>query len=142
MLQSIECATPRSMQIADWVLDADRVARELGPVFRRLLPAHYYTCTLWSLEDAVNDPPVFFYITSQPLPEPLGQLLLAKLPGVQQALLRQVNALHASHVVLRRARHALHNGRRLGFQNYAVVDNLLDGQRHQVVVLDDGALVG
>ncbi len=78
---------------------------------------------------------------SQTLPQPIPQLSLPKLRKVIHALLTQINALQLRHILRRRFADPLHDNSRVGFQDDAVVDDLVDSEGYQVVVLDYGAFV-
>lgn len=95
---------------------------------------------------------------SQPLSYPLGQLPLSKVPHVHQALFGEVDVLHRGHVLRRWLADTRGDDDGVGLEDDAVVDELIDGERlgglaestgsvqllvayHEVVVLDDGALV-
>lgn len=77
----------------------------------------------------------------QPLSETLRQSSLTKLPGIEQTLLGQVDALDVRHVVRRRTADARGNKDGVGLEDDTVVDDLVDSQGDEVVVLDDSALV-
>jgi hypothetical protein len=78
---------------------------------------------------------------SQPLPEPLAQFRLAKLVQLQETFFAQINALHVGRVLRRWAGDSAGDDYRVGLEDDAVVDDLVDGEGGQVVVLDEGALV-
>jgi len=77
----------------------------------------------------------------QPLPHPLRQLHLSKLPRIQQTLLAQIDILYAGRVLRRRPGHAARNDNGVRFEDDAVVDDFVDGEGGEVVVFDEGALV-
>lgn len=81
------------------------------------------------------------HIALQALPYPLAELHLAKLPGIQQTLLAEVDAAHALQILRGRSADARRNDYRVSLEDDAVVDNLVNGQRDEVVVFDNGALV-
>jgi hypothetical protein len=78
---------------------------------------------------------------SQPLPEPLAQFRFAELVQLQETLFAQIDALHVGRVLRRRARDSAGDDHGVGLEDDAVVDDFVDGERGQVVVLDERALV-
>lgn len=81
-----------------------------------------------AIENACNAVPLPKH-HSQPLSYPLGQLPLSKVPQVGQALLRKLNVLHRGHVLRGRLADARGNDDGIGFEDDAVVDELIDGER-------------
>lgn len=77
----------------------------------------------------------------QPLPYPLRQLPLSKLPRIQESLLRQLDIPHTRHILSRGPANARRDGDGVGLEDDSVVDELVNGQGDEVVVFDDGALV-
>jgi hypothetical protein len=63
------------------------------------------------------------------LPYPLSQLSLTKLPCVQEALFREVNVLHRGHVLRRGLADTRGNNDGVGFEDDAVIYELIDGER-------------
>jgi hypothetical protein len=78
---------------------------------------------------------------SQTLPQPVAQLRLTELCQIVHALLAQVDVLQLRDVLGRGAADALDDDGGVRLKDDTVVDNLIDGQREEVVVLDDRALV-
>lgn len=76
------------------------------------------------------------------LPQSLRQPPFPKLPRIHQPLLRQINVLHIRRIRGRRSADPRCNENRVRFEDDAVVDDLVNGQRDEVVVLDDSAFVG
>lgn len=76
----------------------------------------------------------------QALSQPVGQFRLAVLGEVVDALLAEVDAADGG-VLGGSAADALDDNGGIRLEDDAVVDNLVDGERDEVVVLDDGALV-
>lgn len=75
------------------------------------------------------------------MPQPVRQLGPAQLRQVVDALLAEgVDAAQVD-VLGRRFAHPLDDDGGVSLEDDAVVDNLVDGERDEVVVLDDGALV-
>ena len=84
------------------------------------------------------------YLTSSPsksLPQPIPQLRLPKLRQIIHALLTQINALQLRHILRRRLADSLHNNRRVGLEDNAIVDDLVNSEGDEVVVLDDCAAI-
>lgn len=81
-------------------------------------------------------------IPSNRLPHPLRQLLLPKLPHVQEALLAQIDILDIRHVLRRGLADSTGNNHGVRLEDDAVVDDFVDGEGDKVVVFDDGAFVG
>ena len=79
---------------------------------------------------------------SQPLPHPLGQLHLPKLPHIQQPLLAQFERLDGADVLHGRSADAAGDDDGVGLEDDAVVDDFVDAEGDEVVVFDDGAFVG
>ena len=93
----------------------------------------------------------------QPLSYPLRQLPLSKVPHVHQTLFGEVDVLHRGHVLGRGLADARGDNDGVGLEDDAVVNELVNGEGlfwsilrvqvlpsrtyHEVVVLDDGALV-
>ena len=75
------------------------------------------------------------------LSQSLCQTPLSKLPRVKQALLWQVNVLHIRRIRCRGTADTRSNKDRIGLQDNTVIDNLVNRQGHQIVVLNDSALV-
>jgi len=63
------------------------------------------------------------------LPYSLGQLSLSKFPGIQEALLGEINVLHGIHVLCGRLADTRHHHDWVGFENNSVVHELVDGER-------------
>ena len=63
------------------------------------------------------------------LPYPLRKLSLAKLPCVQESLFREVDVLHRGHVLRRRLADTRGDNDGVGFEDDAVVYELVDGER-------------
>ena len=78
---------------------------------------------------------------SQPLSEPLAQFRFAELVKLQETFFAQIDALHVGRILRRWAGDSAGDDYRVGLEDDAVVDDLVDGEGGQVVVLDDGALV-
>ena len=78
---------------------------------------------------------------SQPLSEPLAQFRFAELVKLQETFFAQIDALHVGRVLRGRARDSASDDHGVGLENDAVVDDLVDGERGQVIVLDERALV-
>lgn len=78
----------------------------------------------------------------QSLPHPLRQLHFPKLPRIQQALLTEIDVLHAGCVLRRRSRHAARDDDRVRLEDDTVVDDFVDRKGSEVVIFDEGALVG
>lgn len=101
--------------------------------------------------------PCLSIMQSQSLSYPLGQLPLSKVPHVHQALFREVDVLHRRHVLGGWLADTRGDDDGVRLEDDAVVDELVDGERlrdgqrgpwmavvhtyHEVVVLNDGALV-
>lgn len=77
----------------------------------------------------------------QALPQPIRQLGLAHLCQVVDTLFAKGVDATEVHVLRRRLAHPLHNDGRVCLKDDAVVDDLVHRQRHEIVALDDGALV-
>lgn len=76
------------------------------------------------------------------LPQLLGQTPLAKLPRIEQALLREIDVLHIRGVRGRCPTNPRGDHDRVSLEDDSVVDDFVNGQGDEVVVLHDGALVG
>lgn len=74
------------------------------------------------------------------LSQPVGQFRLAVLRQVVNALLAEIDAADGG-VLRGSAADALDDNGGIRLENDAVVDNLVDGERDEVVVFDNGALV-
>lgn len=75
------------------------------------------------------------------MPQPLSKLRLTELVQLQQTLLAQVDVLHVGGVLRRRARDSAGDDHRVGFEDDAVVHDLVDGEGSKVIVFDQCALV-
>ena len=75
------------------------------------------------------------------LPQALGQTPLAELPGIEQALFGEVDALHIRCIGGRGTADSRSDHDWVSFEDDAVIDDFVNGKRDQVVVLDDSALV-
>lgn len=78
---------------------------------------------------------------SESLPEPLAKLRLAELVQLEQTFFAQVHALHVGGVLCGWLGDSAGDNHRVGLEDDAVVDDLVDGERGEVVVLDQCALV-
>jgi hypothetical protein len=79
--------------------------------------------------------------TLQAIPQPIAQLRLPKLRQIIHALLGQIDALQRDDVLRGRLAHALRDDQRVGLEDDAVVDDLVDREGHEVVVVDYRAFV-
>lgn len=75
------------------------------------------------------------------LSQSLCQTPLSKLPSIEQALLWQVDVLHIRRIRCRGTADTRSNKDGVGLQDNTVIDNLVNRQGHQIVVLNDSALV-
>lgn len=76
------------------------------------------------------------------LPQTLSKTPLAKLPRIHQTLLRKVDTLHVRGIGGGGTADTRGDENGVSLENDSVVDNLINGQRNKVVVLNDSALVG
>ncbi len=76
----------------------------------------------------------------QTLPQPVGELGLAELRQIVDTLFAKIDATDLE-VLGRCAADALDYDRGVGLEDDAVVNNLVNGKRNEVVVFDNGALV-
>ena len=76
----------------------------------------------------------------QSLSQPVGQFRLAQLCQVVDALFAEVDAANGE-VLCGCAADALDNDCGISFEDDAVVDDFVNGERGEVVVFDNGALV-
>ncbi len=76
------------------------------------------------------------------LPHPLRQLSLPEIPHVHNPLLAEIQFLHIRRILLRGFGDATGDDDGVGFQDDAVVDDLVDAEGDQVVVLYQSAFVG
>jgi hypothetical protein len=78
---------------------------------------------------------------SQPLPQPIPQLILPILRQRIHTLLTQINPLQLHDILCRRTTNALCDDQRVRLEDDTVVDDLIDREGDEVVVFDYGALV-
>lgn len=76
----------------------------------------------------------------QTLSQPVRQFRLAQLGEVVDTLFAEVDAAEV-HVLRRRLADSLHDDGRVGLEDDAVVNDLVNGEGDKVVVLDDCALI-
>lgn len=74
------------------------------------------------------------------MPEPVCELGLAQLGEVVDALLAEIDATDLD-VLCGGLAHALDDDGGVGFEDDAIVNDLINGEGDEVVVFDDGALV-
>lgn len=72
--------------------------------------------------------------------QPVGQFRLAKLGQVVDTLFAEVDAAEVD-ILRRRLAHSLNDDGGVGFENDAVVDDLVNSEGNEVVVFNDCALV-
>lgn len=67
--------------------------------------------------------------------------MLAELVNLQEALFAEIDALHVGDVLCRRSADAASDDDGVGLEDDAVVDDLVNGQRSQIVVFNQRAFV-
>ena len=85
--------------------------------------------------------PITFRCPLKPLPHPLRELLFPKFPHVQEPLLAQLDSLPTKRILRRSLADPARDDDGIRLEHDAVVDDLVDRERDEVVVFDDGALV-